>query len=225
VTDVTTGGLADTARESFVELAPVARRAVALGPDALARLRLRAATATILARLPFDVLVARTVAREQTAPGTSPPIVDVTVRADEFLAWVDGERGEAPQPRDELWRSGLPPEHGWRRVDTIPDDVLRGLVRQGAISLKDAGQQTTFGAPTQAVTDALLNSVVLTVTDPGQPGLSAQIALRTLTALTRMGFLARGSHAHVDIAGRWTRLAGAYGTVYAEAAGLSLTLN
>ena len=39
-----------------------------------------------------------------------------------------------------------------------------------------------------------------------------------------MGFLARGSHAHVDVCGRWTRVAATYGTVYAEAAELSLTL-
>jgi hypothetical protein len=37
-----------------------------------------------------------------------------------------------------------------------------------------------------------------------------------------MGFLPRGSHVHVDVSGRWTRVAAAYGTVYAERPGTGL---
>ena len=104
----------------------------------------------------------------------------------------------------------------------MPDDAIRAVVRQGASALQDAGQSSTYGAATQAMTDAMLDAVVLTATNPDEPTLTAQIALRTLTALTRMGFLARDSHAHIDVCGRWTRVAAAYGTVYAAAAGLSL---
>jgi hypothetical protein len=221
---VAAGALTDVGRELLVELAPVARRAVSLDPAALARLRLGPVAASILARLPFGVLVARTIAAADPADDDDASTVDVTVRADELIAWLDGERDSAPQARDEQWRSGLPPEHGWRRIDTVPDDAIRSVVRQGALALKEAGQSSQYGAPTQAMTDAMLDTVVLTATSPGEAGLTAQVALRTLTALTRMGFLPRGSHVHIDVAGRWTRVAAAYGTVYAEAAGLSLTL-
>jgi hypothetical protein len=55
-------------------------------------------------------------------------------------------------------------------------------------------------------------------------GLSVEITLRTLSALTRMGFLPRGSHAAIDVAGRWVRVAAAYGSVYAERPGAGLTV-
>jgi hypothetical protein len=43
-----------------------------------------------------------------------------------------------------------------------------------------------------------------------------------VSALTRMGFLPRGSHAAVDIAGRWLRVAAEYGSVFAERGGLNI---
>ena len=64
--------------------------------------------------------------------------------------------------------------------------------------------------------DALLDSVVLTVTGAGH---TVEITLRTLSALTRLGFLPRDSHAAIDVAGRWIRVAAAYGSVYAERPG------
>ncbi len=51
-----------------------------------------------------------------------------------------------------------------------------------------------------------------------------QVSLRQVSALVRMGFLARDSHLAVDIAGRWLRLAATYGSVYAERKGLGLSL-
>jgi hypothetical protein len=42
------------------------------------------------------------------------------------------------------------------------------------------------------------------------------VTLRTLSALTRMGFLTRGSSAAIDVAGRWVRTAAEYGSVFAE---------
>ena len=77
--------------------------------------------------------------------------------------------------------------------------------------------------PRTEVADALLDSVVLTVSaDAGE--LSAPVTLRVLSALTRMGFLPRGSHVAVDTSGRWTRVAAEYGSVYAERPGLALHL-
>jgi hypothetical protein len=45
------------------------------------------------------------------------------------------------------------------------------------------------------------------------------VTLRALSAVTRMGFLQRGGALHVDLAGRWIRLAAAYGSVYLERPG------
>jgi hypothetical protein len=39
-----------------------------------------------------------------------------------------------------------------------------------------------------------------------------------------MGFLTRGGPAHVDVAGRWIRVAGGYGSVYLERPGVGLSL-
>ena len=207
-------------RSALAELAPVLRRGVSLDPGVLARLRLGTATAGVLVRLPFAVLVSRTV--ESPARATA---ADVAVGAADALRWIDGEHASPPEPRDHEWRSGLPPEDGWTRLETVPDDVLRPLVRQGALALKDAAaREGVPGAqPRAEVADALLDSVVLTVTrDTATP--PAEVTLRTLSALTRMGFLPRGSSAHVDVRGRWIRVVGGYGTVFAERPGATLTL-
>ncbi len=207
-------------RDDLLELAPVLRRAVTLDAAGLARLRASQHQLAVLVRLPFGVLVARTLATERAGN-----VFDVTVRAADLLAWLDGELTLAPAPRDAEWRAGLPPASGWQRIDTVPDDVVRGLVRAGARTLKDAAERAGLpGAqPRAEVADALLDSVVLTVSAAG-PGLAIPVTLRALSALTRMGFLTRGSHAAVDIAGRWIRIAGEFGSVYAERPGLGLTL-
>ena len=134
-----------------------------------------------------------------------------------------GRQRREPAARDAAWRGGTPPEHGWHRIEPVPDTELRPLVRTGALTLKEAAEREGVpGAqPRQEVADALLDSVVLTVRDQGY---SAEVTLRTLSALTRMGFLARDSHAAIDVAGRWIRVVGAYGTVYAERPGAGLTL-
>jgi hypothetical protein len=63
--------------------------------------------------------------------------------------------------------------------------------------------------------------VVLTVTG-GDGGDRIEITLRQLSALARMGFLARDSYLAIDMAPRWIRLAATYGSVYAERKGLTL---
>jgi hypothetical protein len=159
-------------------------------------------------------------------------VLDATMRTTELLAWLDEDSvGTAPQRHDSEWRSGLPPARGWQRIDTVPEDVVRGLVRSGASALEDAAaREGVPGAqPRPEVADALLDSVVLTVsadadadTDAGGPG--TPVTLRVLSALTRMGFAPPGSRVAVDVAGRWTRVVGQYGSVYAERPGLGLQL-
>jgi hypothetical protein len=210
--------LAADDRAAIGELAPVLRRAVELDPRGLARLRLAGETATVLVRLPFGVLVSRTV----SAP-PRPDALDATVSAEELLAWQD-ENGPQPQPRDLEWRAGLPPHAGWYRVETLPDQVIRDVVRTGALALKDAAARDGMPnkQPRPEVADALLDSVVLTVSDDS--GARAEVTLRTVSALTRMGFLPRGGHAYVDVAGRWIRVVAEYGTVYLERPGQALRL-
>lgn len=206
-------------REAVADLAPVVRRAVDLEPRGLARVRLSGETATVLVRLPFGVLVTRTV----TAPDRSADL-DVTVRAADLIAWLEGADAE-PEARDLDWRGAVPPLGGWQRIETVPDDVIRNLVRTGALALKDAAaREGVPGAqPRAEVADALLDSVVLTATD--EAGRHAELTLRAVSALTRMGFLPRGGHAYVDSAGRWVRLVAEYGTVFLERPGQALRLS
>jgi hypothetical protein len=223
-------------RSALTELAPVLRRAVTLDPASLARLKLGSGVATVLVRLPFGVLVSRSV---HGAARTG--ALDVTVRAADAIAWLDGDSAadsEAdsgvdgssaetapPQARDAEWRTGLPPIRGWQRIETVPDDVIRGLVRAGALALKEAAARegVPSAQPRAEVADALLDSTVLTVSaDDGPAG--AAVNLRTLSALLRMGFLPRGGSVHVDLAGRWVRVVAEFGTVYLERPGQSLVV-
>lgn len=216
--------VADLDRGMLDELAPLVRRVVALDPRALARVRTGADAVSVLLRLPFGVLVSRTLTsseRESGEPLSRQPL-DVTVGAAELLAWIDGETPAEPQRRDEGWRGGAPPARGWHRLETVPDDAVRPLVRAGALALKDAAaREGVPGAqPRAEVADALLDSVVLTVEHDER---RAEVTLRALSAVTRMGFLPRGGELHVDVAGRWIRLAAAYGSVFLEGPG-GLTL-
>lgn len=243
------GSALAVARDVLVELAPMLRRAVDLDAACRVRLRIHAGRVTGFIRLPFAVLVARTV---PAAPHTAP--VDTTVGAAELLRTLAEKSSDWPAVRDGDWRGTLPPAQGWRRLDSVPDAIVRDLVAKGAHALRElAGREGIPGVrPAAGVTDALLNSVVLTIDDAqGHDGSqphdggqapdadprsrspdrgrtaasavpAAEVTLRTLSALTRMGFLARDSCAHVDTAGRWTRVAATYGSVFTERAGLGL---
>jgi hypothetical protein len=215
--DLPGAGILALPRELLDELAPALRRAVTLDPAVLVRVRADGHTVTALLRLPFDVLVARTLRVEE---GT----LDSTVRAADLLAWLDGARSDPPEAHDVAWRAGVPPTRGWRHIETVPDEVLRPLVRAGALALKDAAtREGVPGAqPRAEVADALLDAVVLTASDESA---TASITLRTLSALLRMGFLPRGGRVHIDIAGRWIRLAAEYGSVFAERPGTGLSLS
>lgn len=199
------GTVTDLAVEVLGELVPLLRRAAELDADTLVRVRSADGVVTAYVKLPFDVLVSRGLRAADA------PFVDSTARAADVVAHV--EAGVPVFARDADWRGSLPPRAGWQRIEVVPDEVLRPLVRTGALALKEAGARMPTGEPSRGVSDSLLSSVVLTATGPdGQAG----ITLRMVSALTRMGFLPRGGQAIVATAGRWTRLAAEYGTVYAE---------
>jgi hypothetical protein len=200
----------------LVELTPVLRRAIALDPAGLVRLRIRPTSATTLVRLPFGVLAGRRISGSYAQP------LDATYGCAQLLAWLEGQPlAVPPESRDLDWRSGLPPEQGWRRMETVPDDVIRGLIAAGLRTLKEVAvrEGVPDGQPRAEVTDTLLDSIVLTV-EQGPD--RVEISLRLLSALTRMAFLARGSHLAIDLAGRWLRVTASYGSVYAERPGLGL---
>jgi len=209
-----TRGPAAPALELLAELAPFVRRVAALQATAIVRIRIDERAASAFASLPFGCLAGRSLATSNQSGG-----LDCAYEAAALIAWIDDPSGERPRPRDEEWRGGLPPMTGWRHLDAIPDDVLRLLVANGATALK---KTSPGGRPPADVADALLDSVIATVSASGE---AASVTLRMAAALTRLGFLPRGSHANVDVSGRWVRIAGRYGSVYVERPGARLSLS
>jgi hypothetical protein len=186
------------------DFVPMAERAVSADPDALIRLRVPAGEPVVagFVRLPYDVLAGRTLATEPLKPTESAEPFDVTFAAADFLRW-QAESGPEPARQDQRWLTGLPPRAGWQRIEVVPDQAIREVVRAGALLARDAtsrsGQQ------------ALLGSIVLTASSGGR---TVDVPLGPLSALTRMGFLPRGSEAAVDTAPGWIRVAAAYGSTY-----------
>jgi hypothetical protein len=219
------------------DLASFLGRAVGLDPAAVVRLRGGDERVTAYVRLPFGVLVSRTVG------GSSSP-ADVTVGAAELLAALDpagaldqpaapldgpadgpaagigGELVEWPPRRDVDFRAALPPADGWVPLDSVPGDVIRALVRAGRDALRSvpAGSAAAAG-------ESLLDHESLTVSGSGR---TAVLPLRVVGALTRMGFLGGDPAADavlVSATGGWTRLAAPFGSAYQHAApALGLTL-
>ncbi len=203
-------GLA-AARRELVELAPAVRRAIELDPAIPVRLRRWGGRSSAVLRLPFGVLAGRTVRSAAEDPDAGR--IDVTVDGGDLLAWLDGTRPAAPEPRDERWRGTLPPQAGWRRLDTVPAEAIRAVVETGAraaAGLDRRRADAVLDAPALQVSDERVGAVV--------------VSLRTLSALRRLGFAPPGTEVAVDVCGRWVRVAGLYGSVYAERPGTALML-
>lgn len=183
----------------LADFIPLAQRAVSI--EATSMIRFRAASQRIagFVRLPYDVLAGRTLAGDEPAAS-----FDITVAAADFLQWAE-QSGPAPAAKDAHWLSALPPRQGWRRVEVVPDRVIRDLVRSGA--------ELAAGATSRQSQEALLASVVLTAAANDAAG-PVQVRLGALTALTRMGFLPRGSEVAIDTGPGWVRVAAAFGSTY-----------
>ena len=194
-------------RAELADFAPMAERAVSA--DAATLIRLRTVTvapgrdAGIIAgfvRLPYEVLAGRSIVASVDED------CDFTYSAADFLRWLDPD-GEPhavlPASRDAQWLSGLPPRSGWQRIEAVPDRAIREVVRSGALLARDMTSRSEQ--------QALLDSIVLTVSAGGQ---RVDVPLGPLSALTRMGFLPRGSEAVIDTAPGWIRIAAAYGSTY-----------
>lgn len=200
------------------DAAPLVRRALELDARTLVRIKITAAAVASYLRLPFGVLVGRTL--PVSGPVTA---VDRVVSGRELLAWLDGDAEIAPAQRDAQWRGALPPSSGWHRVESVPGDIVREIVRKGAAALQGAAEREGVpGAqPRAEVAGALLDSVVITAREDD---LQAEVSLRICSAVMRMGFLPPGSRAGIDIAGRWLRVAAEYGSAYAERKGAGFSL-
>jgi hypothetical protein len=176
--------------------APLVERAVAIDVSAYVRLRASSGVVAGYVRLPYDIVAGCTL------PLPVAESFDVTYAASDFLAWVDG-RGEKPDRRDAHWLTPLPPRHGWRRIETVPETDIRAIVRSGA--------ELARTADTRSGQESLLSSTVLRVDDDGG---TVEVPLGPLSALTRMGFLPRSGSAAIDVAAGWLRVAARYGSTY-----------
>jgi hypothetical protein len=199
-------------RESWAELTPLVRRVARNDATACARIRRVGPLITLFATLASKALVGRTIpAVGQVAD------YDVTLSTAALLSWVDGANAELPTRDDGRWLSGLPPVDGWQRIDSVPETVIREVVGQGALAHTDAAN---LGLGAKAAQN-LLDTAVLTV-DGGAT--RTELTNRSLSALVAMGFLPADSHIVVAVAGRWTRMAAAYGSVFSENRGGGLAL-
>jgi hypothetical protein len=206
------------------DLIPLLRRVEMLDPQRAVRLRVEAPgegappVASAFVALPFGVLISRTLPWDDAHAA-----MDRTVELGQLIEFLLGE-GAEPASRDELWRGALPPVRGWIRLDNVADDVVRDLVRAGAATVKELTDRAGDGEQVRQVAlEALLDSTVLTVTgdtagERAASAATAAIPLRTLSALSRMGFLRQGRPVGVDVARGWIRVAAPFGAAYAAPA-------
>ncbi|MEU8185110.1 hypothetical protein AB0B85_13565 [Micromonospora sp. NPDC049044] len=201
-------------------------RLVRLDPAAPVRLRSAGGPGRIAlwARLPWQVLVVRTVAGGP-ADGAAE---DVTVAAAELLAEL--ERGGTARPvrRDAQWRWPLPPARS-RMVEALPVGELRRIADAAAGTLRTASEQGVAGRAVgqRALRDALLDHVAVLVTPDGPPAPPVEVSQRLVQGVVRMGFLGAAdgptggpgeATAQVRVAGRWVGLVGPYGAAWSQTA-------
>jgi hypothetical protein len=164
-------------------------RLVRLDPRALVRVR----GASIWSRVPWDVLVVRTV------EGFSG---DVTVAAADWLA-APADLAALPR-RDNAWRAGMPAAA--TRLETMPTAVVRGLSVAAAETLRAtvSGGLNGRAVGERVLRDALLDHVPITVTTGGE---EIGVPQRLVQAVARMGFLgADDEPLHVVRSGGWIGL-------------------
>lgn len=191
-------------------------RLTRLDPGAVVRLKGGGERVALWARLPWAVLVTRTV------EGTGPE--DATVSAAALLAEL-GRGGDAlPDRRDHQWRWPLPPS-GARVVETVPATEVHRIAAAAAGTLRTASTEGVGGRPVgqRALRDALLDHVAILVTE-GES--RVEVPQRLIQAVVRMGFLGRSAPAggevvpvhvgevRIQAIGRWVGLAAPYGVAW-----------
>ncbi|MFE0530866.1 hypothetical protein ACFW0V_25045 [Micromonospora parva] len=201
-------------------------RLVRLDPAAPVRLRPAGASGRVAlwARLPWQVLVVRTVAGGP-ADGAAE---DVTVAAAELLAELERGGTALPARRDAQWRWPLPPARS-QQVEVLPVAELRRIAAAAAGTLRTASEQGVAGRAVgqRALRDALLDHVAVLITPDGTPAAPVEVPQRLVQGVVRMGFLgaADGSPAgeggdtvQVRVAARWVGLVGPHGAAWLQKA-------
>jgi len=198
------------------EAGPFLARLTRLDPGAVVRLKGGGERVALWARLPWGVLVGRTV------PGAGPD--DATVSAAELLAELSRGGDALPSRRDQQWRWPLPPP-GPRVVEAVPADEVRRIAAAAAGTLRKASAEGVGGRPVgqRMLRDALLDHVAILVT-AGES--RVEVPQRLIQAVVRMGFLGRLAptasevgpvevgEVRVQAAGRWVGLAAPYGVAW-----------
>jgi hypothetical protein len=189
-------------------------RLVRLDPGALARVRpVGDGVAELWAMLPFGVLVVRRVAADLTT--------DTTVAAAELLNTLSDDSSTSIHRRDESWRWPLPPTRS-ETVEQIPAGEIMSVATAAERTLRMAVTEGVGGRRVgeRVVRDALLDHIAIVAT--GQDGTRAEVPLRLVQALVRMGFVPRiddlvtqsETSVTVRIARDWVGLEGSYGSAW-----------
>ena len=215
------------------DLAPFLGRLLRLDPAALVRLRAAAvpgadpaapATGTdaqpdaadrvvLWSRLPFGVLVSRSVPARPARPDLTLP----AARLNQLLALpggpttatLDGARSDA------AWHWGLPSLPG-EAVETVPLADVRRLALAAAQTVRAAGSSGVGGRPVgeRVLRDAVLDHVAIEVEDAGR---RLRVPQRMIQALARMGFLGSDDADTVAVRsapGGWVGLSAPYGAAW-----------
>ena len=175
------------AAESVPDAGAFCARLVRLDPAALVRLRpADGGLVTLWSRLPFEVLVGRTV-RGTVAD-------DATVRAADLLTALPAEAG-LPVRHDAQWRGALPPPAA-EPVEQVPAAELRRVAELAAATLRDSAGR---GVGERRIRDALLDHPAISLATPAT---EIAVPTRVVMALVRMGFLG-DEPVRFGTAGRW----------------------
>lgn len=162
---------------------------------------------------PFGPLGCRSMSLEPQRDSMVLRVGDVINATAGFSTATDGEihTVTAGLPADTSWPGALPPETGFRQVDVIPAKVFRELETQAqTVVREDSGP---LGLP-----GSLLDQNVLTVTE--DDGSQVQISMRQVFALCLLGFIPEkprdAEPVRISTRGRWTRIDGRFGGIYAS---------
>ena len=168
----------------------------------------------------FDVLVTRAIFGRMAPKDL---VCDASALRSALSATAPGAAVDPGMPFDSAWRGALPLQTGYHHVDDVPARTVVALAREGARVARDEG--SAHGPAT-----GLLDQEVLDVAS-AQGNLQAAITMRSLFALTAMGFIrdesgraitesseveaiAEDEPIRIRMSAAWIRIDARYGAVY-----------
>jgi hypothetical protein len=166
------------------DLGPFLARLVRLDPAALVRMRPAGpGRLTVWGRVPWRILVARTVPASST--------VDVTVSARELLDRLAAGGTGLPERRDAQWHWPLPGSSG-EAVESVPAADLLRLGAAAASTLRSG----TGRVGERVLRDALLDHVAIEVRSGDR---RVEVRQGLVQALLRMGFVTESGQGPVTV--------------------------